>query len=316
MYAEDEIRMPECVKEQLKGLGYTKLTISHHKLFNQYYDQMNDYWSSPTCFIEMLVFGETVSAWFKETEDLLICVEWDAVSGELVSVPFFGHYTDESVEKAYRILKADMDEMGIPIVFMDLTDWMEPFIERIPGTKWNIINDRDLMDYLFTPAAFLEGMNQKDDRYRYRYFLRKFDHEIVEMDKSQREEIRDFFKRTWCKDHTCDFCHYGCLMDCVDRLMEHFEEFHARGILIRVDGECAGFCTVSVYRGLAIYQFKNAINRMKGINEVLLRECFDRFLQDVEVINYTEDMGEEKLRAYKQRLGDYTLGSRYRLELL
>ncbi len=316
MYAEEEIRMPQEMKDRLQTLGYTRLKVSHHELFKKYYDQMNDLWASPTCFIGMLVFGETISAWFKETDGLMICVEWDAVAGELVAVPFFGRYTDESVEKAYRILEKDMKEIGAPMVFMDLTDWMKEYIERIPGTGWKKENDRNLMDYLFTSEAFLAGMNKQDDRYRYRYFLRKFDHEILEMNSTHREEIKDFFHRTWCKDHTCDFCHYGCLLDCADRLLADFEAYEAKGILIRVDGLCAGFCTVSKYRGLGVYQFKNAINRMKGINEVLLRECFERYLQDCSIINYTEDMGEESLRAYKCRLGDYTLGSRYRMELI
>ncbi len=100
MYAEAGMRMPGKMIGKLKELGYTRLTVSHHELFKKYYDLMNDLWASPTCFIGMLVFGDLIAAWFKETGGLMICVEWDAVEGELVAVPFLGHYTDESVEEA------------------------------------------------------------------------------------------------------------------------------------------------------------------------------------------------------------------------
>ena len=53
--------------------------------------------------------------------------------------------------------------------------------------------------------------------------------------------------------------------------------------------------------------FKHTDNHLKGINEYLLRECFTRFLSGAEEINYTADIGDEGLRAYKSKLAPYTL---------
>ena len=64
----------------------------------------------------------------------------------------------------------------------------------------------------------------------------------------------------------------------------------------------AGLCIVSCRNGLGVYQYKNAVNRMKGINEYLLRESFERYLQSADTINYTEDMGVENLRYYKEHM--------------
>ena len=57
---------------------------------------------------------------------------------------------------------------------------------------------------------------------------------------------------------------------------------------------------MSCRNGLGVYQYKNAVNRIKGINEYLLRESFERYLQSADTINYTEDMGVEILRYNKE----------------
>ena len=64
---------------------------------------------------------------------------------------------------------------------------------------------------------------------------------------------------------------------------------------------------------MGVYLSKRTDNRIKGINEYLLRECFTRFLSGAEEINYTEDMGNEGLRAYKSKLAPYRLSPRITL---
>ena len=78
-------------------------------------------------------------------------------------------------------------------------------------------------------------------------------------------------------------------MEVTDKVVSSFDKINAYGILVRVDGKIAGFCIVTKKMGQAVYQFKHAINRIKGINEYMLRECYERYLQGVDFINYTEE---------------------------
>lgn len=83
-----------------------------------------------------------------------------------------------------------------------------------------------------------------------------------------------------------------------------------------MNGKPAGFCIVSQYNDVGLYVFKHANNRMKGINEYLLKECFTRFLSGTDEINFTEDIGNEGLRAYKCRLAPYSLSARIMLSAM
>ena len=102
-------------------------------------------------------------------------------------------------------------------------------------------------------------------------------------------------------------------MDAVSNVVGALDNLRTEGLLVRVDGKAAGFCVVLRLNGMGVYLLKHADNRMKGINEYLLRECLTRFLSGAEKINFTEDMGNEGLRAYKSKLAPYTLSPRITL---
>lgn len=187
------------------------------------------------------------------------------------------------------------------LIIMDVVPWMLPYYEA-SGIQFEIEDNRDYMDYTFTPEQFLAGMDMQDDRYRYNYFKRRFAYETEEITPFHREEIREFMEREWCGEKTCEECHCGCLLRVIDNLVPVFDKIRINGILVRVEGKMAGLCIVSCRNGLGVYQYKNAVNRIKGINEYLLRESFERYLQSADTINYTEDMGVENLRYYKEHM--------------
>lgn len=64
---------------------------------------------------------------------------------------------------------------------------------------------------------------------------------------------------------------------------------------------------------MGIYQFRHTAKYMKGLDEYLLTECFTRFMEGVELVNFTEDLDDEGLRAYKSRRALYTLSDRIML---
>ena len=305
--------IPKEVTEGLVTLGYEPLMPEHQSLFDPYYDEMNDHWSSSTCFLNMIAWRDSYPTYFKKTDGLLMLIAYLRQEGHPVAVPFLGKYTEEKIQGALQILKKDFEQLGYPLIIMDIVPWMYSYYKS-GNIKFDVEDSRDYMDYIFTPEELWAGMDTQDDRYRYRYFKRKFEYETEEITSSHREEIQEFMDNNWCKDKSCEECYYGCLYRTIDNLISAFDQMRINGIIVRVDGKMAGLCIVSCRNGLGVYQFKNAINRIKGINEYMLRECYERYLQQARIINYTEDMGEENLRRYKEHMApSYSLLSKYTL---
>ncbi len=306
--------IPERVLEGIALCGYKKVEPEDQALFDPYYDKMNHPWSGSTEFLNFIAWSDTLPVYFKESDGMIIGLSYESNEGMLVGIPFIGHYTNESVKQAFAIMKKDFETIGEPLVIMDVTKWMLPYYESVDGFSFDIEDKREYMEYIYTATDFEAGLDKQDDRYRYRYFMRKFDYEVEEIKSKHRDEIVGFMERIWCGGKTCSECQFGCMVEVTDRVVSAFDELEVNGLLVRVDGEIAGFCIVTKRMGQAIYQFKHAINRIKGINEYMLRECYERYLKGVDIVNYTEDCGIESLRRYKMNLAtDYSLLSRLTL---
>ncbi len=298
----------------ISDCGYRKVKPDDQVLFDLYYDKMNQPWSAATSFLNAVVWEESLPVYFKEYEGVIIGICYIAEEKKLVGIPFIGHYTDASVARSFAVLKKDLQALHAPVVIMDVTKWMLPYYESIEGEAFDVEDRRDYMEYIYQTESFEAGMNKQDDRYRYHYFMRKFNYETEEITKDHREEIFEFMEQIWCGNRDCKECDFGCLLDGTDRVLSVYDRIRADGILVRVDGKMVGFCIVTKRMGQGVYQFKHALKQYKGINEYLLRECYERFLKDVDFINYTEDCGIESLRRYKMNLAEeYSLSSRLTL---
>lgn len=301
--------LPEPLVRQLARLGYRRVTKHEQRVFDPYYDAMNDHWTSAACFLCILAWRDAIPTFYKPVGGLLCCLQYDGTVGEWTAIPFMGRYSPESVGNAFRVLRADMEALRFPLKVMELSEWMLPFYQGLDGISWEVERPRELADYIYRRTDFENALNSSDNRYRYRYFLRRFSPETVVLTPDRREECMDFMRAAWCPGRECADC-FCCPVETIGNVTDALDAVRADGVLVRVDGKPAGFCITTCRNGLGIYQFKHAYNHMKGINEYLLRECFTRFLSGAEEINFTDDMGVESLRAYKSRLAPYTLSPR------
>ena len=171
--------------------GYQELRVEDQSLFDPYYDSMNEHWSANTSFLNLIGWRDSYPTYFKIAEGLLINITYLNTEGYPVAVPFVGNYTEEKIKKAMQILKEDFAGFDAQLIIMDVVPWMLPYYEA-SGIQFEIEDNRDYMDYTFTPEQFLAGMDTQDDRYRYNYFKRRFAYETEEITPFHREEIREF----------------------------------------------------------------------------------------------------------------------------
>ena len=300
---------------QLVRLGYKALTADDQRVFDPYYDAMNGYWSSSVSFPDLWAWSDASPVFYKPIGDLLCCLQYDGTLGKWGALPFIGRYSVESVGSALRVLRCDMETLQLPLYVAFLSEWMLLWYQSVRGVLWEIERPREWMDYVFQRTDFEQSLNKPDNMYRYRYFLRRFSTETVPLTSASMEECLECMRTVWCSGKECTDC-YACPLEAVEKTVSELDKLRAGGILVRVDGKPAGFCIVSCRNGSGIYLFKHANNHIKGLNEYLLRECYLRFMQSAKEINYTNDMGNEGLKAYKSKLAPYSLSAQIMLKAM
>lgn len=286
-------KIPQKMLEIFLARGYQELRVEDQSLFDPYYDSMNDHWSANTSFLNLIGWRDSYPTYFKIAEGLLINITYLNTEGYPVAVPFVGNYTEEKIKKVMQILKEDFAGFDAQLIIMDVVPWMLPYYEA-SGIQFEIEDNRDYMDYTFTPEQFLAGMDMQDDRYRYNYFKRRFAYETEEITPFHREEIREFMEREWCGEKTCEECHCGCLLRVIDNLVPVFDKIRINGILVRVEGKMAGLCIVSCRNGLGVYQYKM---QLTGSRE-LMSICCGKALNDIcslQIRSITQKIWELKI---------------------
>lgn len=304
---------------RLQELGYRPVTAEDYSVFAPYYDAMNEAWSSALSFPCIIAWSDAVPAFYKIAGGMICCLQYDGTIQKWTAIPFIGHYSNESFSEAFSVMRSDMNTLGLQLLIVDMSEWMLPFYQGVSGIFWNVERPRKWMDYIYRREDFVGTMESADFRYRYRYFIRHFSPETVVLTSEHREECMTLMREVWCPSHECSEC-FACPLKAVERVVGMMDSIiltgGGGGTLVRVNGKPAGFCIVSQYNDVGLYVFKHANNRMKGINEYLLKECFTRFLSGTDEINFTEDIGNEGLRAYKCRLAPYSLSARITLSAM
>lgn len=293
--------------------GFQRLTQDERQLFYQYYDEMNAYWPSSLCFTEMVGWQHNFTIYYQEMDGFMVCAAWSCDRERWVLLPFFGHYTQDKVNKVFGKLDAMMMKKKIPLVVMDAAEWMKEYYEAIPGVTFEVIYDRGLSDYLYRAENFNLALQNEKNRYNYNYFVRRNHPVTVPITAGHLSECLKLVEENWCGFHKCEDCVYGCMKKTMQNTIPYLEKLDAHGILVYVENKPIAYCVVSCIGEMGTFHFKKTPRKFQGINEFLHRECMERFLQNAKVINYAEDMNLEGLRNYKSRLSEYTLAPRYEL---
>ena len=184
----------------------------------------------------------------------------------------------------------------------------------IPEVTFQVVNERRLSDYLYHAQDFFLAMKSKEAEYNYRYFIRKYQPVTKSITPNHLDECLSFLEEIWCEKHQCHDCCYGCIKGTIKAVIPYLKELDAQGIVVYSEGKMIAYGIVTCYNRLGFFEFKETRRGFRGVNEYLHRECFERFLQDVQMINYSEDMDVEGLRNYKSRLAPYTLFPKYELQ--
>ena len=303
MYLDQLNFLPKEKEAIILAHGYKAVTFEEKPHFDPYYDKMNDWWSSPMSFMAMIAWETALTFYYKPVGEYLACMGWDATDGRMTLLPLIGRYDPSSIAEAFAIVKRDWDEMGYPLVITDMREWMRPYYEAIPGTSWTKRESDTLNDYVYDASSF-DSFSGKSGRFL-RYFLKNNDHEVEEIRESDLMRLTEFIREVWCAHTDCDYCNYGCPVDCISRVLPCLKQIGGFGIIVKVEGRIAGYCIGSRYGKMAILHFQHTRDGYVGLGVFMYSECRKRFLKDVSVINTGEDMGVPGIRFYKSHLAPH-----------
>ncbi|MBP3261246.1 phosphatidylglycerol lysyltransferase domain-containing protein [Pseudobutyrivibrio sp.] len=314
MYLNKLQYLPKEKEKIILQNGYELVTPEKKRVFDPYFDKMNEPWSSPMSFMAMIAWRTSLTFYYKVLGNYIACLGWDATDGTMTMLPFIGHYENKAIAEAFELLKADCDRMGYRIHFTDMREWMRPYYDAIDGTNWEKHVTEDMNDYVYSGYSF-ENFSGKSGQYL-RYFKRTYNYEVSEIGSGDLDVLLEFIRGIWCSKTDCGYCNYGCQVDCIENVVPNIETLGGFGIIVRIDGEIAGFCLGSKCSVVALIHFQNTKPEIKGIGMFMYEECRKRFLQDVNEISLGEDMGVPGIRTYKSRLAPHKWIPRFVYDLV
>jgi len=293
--------------------GFKYLSIKDKELFDYYYDKMNSNWASSICFASMIAWNDSIKIYHRIIGDYLCCLALDMNCDRWVLLPFLGFYTNDKLDQCAKELIVIMEELKIPIVFTDVSEWMLPYYLNLKSIRFKYSYDLGLSDYIYNTQDFEQALNSQNSRYEYNYFRRKNNPEFVLMRNENIDTHIDFLSKIWCDSHTCDYCQYGCLLDSAKNIIKVLDEVGAKGITVYVDNKIVGYTIVTMEKDQLIFHFKKNIHEYRGLSDYMHKQCYELYGAPAKIINYTEDINLEGLRKYKQRLSKYELHHKYEL---
>lgn len=307
-------------KVDVSQYGFKLLEASDKHIFDKYYEKMNSNWASSISFSSMVVWNHSIEIYHKVIGEYLVCFAYDVTYDRMVVLPFFGEYIQESFNQVMDEVLLIVRKMNIQLVITDISEWMLEYYENYKNIIWNKVNERGLCDYIYSKEDFERSLDTQDSRYNYKYFLRKNDvhtydmSDFIHSERFSMDEMIEYLQSVWCNYHTCEECQYGCLKESLKQLILNYDNIGTDGIVVLIDDKIVGYTVVSMEKNMAIYQFKKTKKNLRGLNEYLHKECYDRYLSDAIIINYTEDMDVEGLRIYKSKLAPFNLSPKYELQ--
>lgn len=301
--------------DHLEELGFCKLQKKDISALRSFYDVMDGSYASSVALFSIFSWSHSLPAFYQIAGDYLIFIVFDRIEKRWVFLPPIGRYQRETFIITAELMSRIAEQLEIPLIYTDISEWMVPYFKAGFPDGLEIIQDRNLSEYIYDVDVFLQYQDRQRERYNYQYFQKKYHPRCVEADISHGEECKEFLQKVWCSYHSCEECEYGCQKETIDSAMKIADDASVKGILVYVEEKLAAYVLVTCEKDQLVFHFKKNERGYRGLNEYIHRECVERFAGTLKKINYTEDMGSEGLRNYKQNLCAYRLEDKLEIHI-
>ncbi len=222
------------------------------------------------------------------------------------------------LKKAYERILEDAHSYGKKASFITLTRKHAGFLEtHFPG-RFDLKEDRDLSEYVYSVETMRDfpGKIHARRRTEIRSFWRSFGERtrISPMTEDDAPEVEDYAVK-WLRDNgeTHDEDALNREMTCIRKQLASFTELGLSGTVIRVDGDVRAFCYgIPLNREYYDVLIEKGDRAFPGIYRVLRQESTKLNLSGFSHINFEEDVGVLGLRKLKESYGPEFMIVKYR----
>ena len=205
----------------------------------------------------------------------------------------------------YAAVLSDARVHGQRVKFESLTEGQAVRLEEAFPRRFEITEDRDLAEYMYRTevmAAF-PGRKQRKRRYEVNAFRTVYgDRAAVRLIRPEdRAEILSF-AHEWEQEnkstHDAEALERESRM--IAKQMDHYDELHLSGVVLRIDGAVKGFSYGTKLSGVHYDTIAEKADRnIPHIYKVLRLEATRQCAMDCRYVNYEEDLGIPGLRYIK-----------------
>lgn len=297
--------------------GFCKLQCTDRSLYETYLKKTDGDIPSSLYFAELMAWDFYNTNYYKEMEGYLCVLVDYRKNGKLLFLPPLGTYSKETFTRVVMRLWEYANSYSRPLIFLDASEQMKEHLLEVSGYHLEVYDRQAYRDYYYSYQDFTSRFEKPSVRYAYRYFLRKNQPVLHQINNQNIEECYKITKDYYCNIHNCDNCTYGCELEVIKEVIKNYEHLGLKGILVEQEGQMLGYCMAQVYRNNLVIHFKKSKRSVRGLNEYLHYHIMEQFsdIGGVQWVNYTDDMGIPGLRQYKSSLAPYLLKPRYLIQM-
>ena len=292
--------------------GYDILTEAEKTEYEEKAGKMKGLFPSTLSMESILSWKNACLPEYRVEGDYFCIRIMDRIRGKRYYYMPLGEYHQESFQHLIEKLWEENKESS-PLIIVDVRDEELGWYRGLQGFSCTISDQDSYSDYIYRRADLEESFEKQQARYNKRYFIRKYAPEKRKLLRSDENSCRNVVECAYCAYHSCKECTNGCLKDTISDFLKTSDSGAKYGLMISSGGIDIGYAAGIVQGDCFVFLFKKNCHGYRGLDEYLQTELLNELPEEVQWINYTEDMGIDGIRAYKKKLAPYHLKPRYKV---
>lgn len=219
------------------------------------------------------------------------------------------------IEPYVEALYEDAKARGARLAFWVLLDEHKEQLERAYPGKFDILEDRDQADYLYTAESLitLRGKKLSAKRNHINRFMstfRNFSYEPITKDN-----IREVLEmdQLWCEEN-CGYQTESLTKEenAVDQVLHNYFDLHVTGGLLRVNDKVVAFTLGEPLNGNTyLMHIEKALDAYPGAYQMINQMFAEANFEGFAYVNREDDAGDEGLRRAKLSYDPVQLVTKY-----
>lgn len=304
----------------MERTGFLPFTINEKGLYDRYFEKVNFPISSGVQFSTLIVWMDWTEIKYKVIGEYLCFLCRDVPEDSWYGLPPLGPYKAEyhnALNHAVRELYEEgTGRNGGTFRIEQVKEWMLPYFKELHAFSFQVYFKRADSDYLYGMKEFREAMEKPRERYDIRHFIKYYNPNVLEFSEETRNDCFRLLEEVWCKNHDCSDCKKGSQKKALELFLRYQDQLELQGFLVYSKRQPVGYIGVVPAKTEVIFQIKKNIYGIRGLAGFMHKEAIERYCEGYDTVNYTEDMGRQGLRQYKEHLAPHMLSHNYVLKVL